>query len=65
MSLSNVEDTKVYRQIRVQIEGNENRSKMISALAESGYKVWVETINLHKGGTKYYVCFEMSEQEDY
>jgi len=47
--------------IKLKTQFNDDREKIICALANSGYKVWVE-IEQHQqweGGNKYYVIFEV------
>lgn len=48
--------------IKVLINPYDDREKMISALAQNGYKVWVEEKKIH-WDTNYYVVFEQEESK--
>lgn len=43
--------------VRFNIQAYEDREKVISGLANSGYHVWVEE-KKENNSTKYYVCYE-------
>ena len=45
---------------RVLIQAYKDREAMVVALANSGYKVWVEESKKSISSTDYYVCFEHS-----
>lgn len=43
--------------IKLKIDSHENRTKLFIALAESGFKVWLEEQRAQMG-YDYFVCFE-------
>lgn len=53
--------------LRLKIDNYENRVGMISALAQSGYKTWVEEEKVSRGLCvyDYYVCFNLKDKSEY
>ena len=54
---------KKEKKIKLKIPYQQDREKLILALANSGYKVWVD-IEYHQqweGGDIYYICFELKK----
>lgn len=51
--------------IRLNIQYGDDRSKMVQALANSGYAVWVEEEERRafQSFKRHYVCFEYDEKE--
>lgn len=50
-------------QVRLKVQNYDDREKMIIALANSGYCVWVEEEKIpHHISSQYYVVFEWTEQ---
>lgn len=50
--------------IKLNIQSCDDREKMVTALADSGYHVWVEREELDSWAAPsvlYYVCFEIGE----
>lgn len=45
--------------VRLKIQNASDREDMVKALANSGYKVWIEEKEEGVFNTKYFVCFEM------
>ena len=45
--------------VKLKIQLYKDREAMVLALANSGYKVWVETEEDYSLVKTYYVCFEM------
>ena len=54
--------------VRLRMDSHDAREKMLSALGQSGYKVWVEEKSKSVFGSKFYICFESAstrkEDED-
>ena len=48
--------------IKLKIQDYNNRNNMVIALANAGYKVWVEK-ETYLASDTYYVCFEYPEPE--
>lgn len=47
----------IIRIIRINVNAHVDRDRMVLALANSGYSVWVEYENQFTSKAKYYVCF--------
>lgn len=51
-------------QVKLKIQYQDDREKLISALANSGYKVWVEEVDDLIANTIYYVVFELKYEKN-
>ena len=49
--------------IKLRIQSEYNRNAIVNALADSGYKVWIEKEKHFswEGGCKYFVLFELTK----
>lgn len=46
--------------VRLRLDNYDAREKMLSALGQNGYRVWVEEKKKSVFGSKFYICFETS-----
>ena len=47
--------------VKIKISGYTQRTNVVAALAENGYKVWIEEVDKFPSGEDYVVCFELKE----